>query len=233
MALSVLLSLVTSADASPYSYATHALQLTDLGAGMNPQAINNTGQVVGQAANSQAFLWAGGTTTPLGTIGGTQSFGNDINDNGTAVGWSLDAGGAKKAFQWTSGTGMVNIEGSATLQSAAEAINNLGDIVGWKTTGTSTRSALWDTANPGGVLLFGSSGSQHKALGVNDDGEIVGVTTDRSRAITTMALTHRLSLPQGWERTTSRLRASTTAATPQESSPALRRKCSWATSMPT
>ncbi len=167
--------LVSTAHGAPYSYATHALQLTDLGAGVNPQAINSVGQVVGQAANNQAFMWQGGITTPLGTVGGTQSFANDISDNGWAVGWSLDAAGHQKAFRWDATNGMTNIGATVTADSAAEAINNLDQIIGWRTNGTAWKTTLWDFANPNGTTLFGTQGD-HKGLGINDAGYVVGIT---------------------------------------------------------
>ncbi len=167
--------LAATAHAAPYSYATHQLQLTDLGVGVNPQAINSVGQVVGQASNSQAFLWQGGITTPLGTVGGTQSFANDISDNGWAVGWSLDAAGHQKAFRWDATNGMTNIGATVTADSAAEAINNLNQIIGWRTNGTAWKTTLWDFANPNGTILFGTQGD-HKGLGINDAGYVVGIT---------------------------------------------------------
>lgn len=165
-----------TAQAAPFSYATHQLQLTDLGAGLNPTAINNVGQVVGQAANSQAFLWASGTTTPLGTMGGTQSYANDINDDGTAVGWSHDAGGQMRAFSWTEANGMVNIGTEFALETAAEAISNNNEIAGWiyNGVGNGYKSARWTEIVPEGEAMFASIG--HKALGINDQGNIVGIT---------------------------------------------------------
>ncbi len=177
--LLVLLALGSAAHAAPYSYATHQLQLTDLGAGVNPTAINNVGQVVGQAANSQAFLWAGGVTTPLGTVGGSQSYANDLNGSGVVVGWSLDGAAKQKPFMWDSVNSMVNLETSATIQGAAEAINSSGVIVGWRTNGTVTKSAAGGQGSAW-HSVFTSETVNNKSLGINDQGYIVGITLDSS-----------------------------------------------------
>ena len=136
------LALVSVANAASYSYATHQLQLTDLGAGVHPTAINNVGQVAGQAAGNNAILWSNGVTNVLPTFGGTTSFANDLNDSGTVVGWSLNSVGQQKPFRWDGAT-MMNLEPQAVITGAAESVNNLGDIVGWRTNGTIYKSAWW------------------------------------------------------------------------------------------
>ena len=147
--------------------------LTDLGPGIVPNAINNVGQVVGQNASGQAFLWQAGTMTPLGTLGGSQSMANDINDNGVVVGWAYDVAEKQKAFKWNGV--MVNLDSGTTTSSAAEAINRNGDIVGWEQNVTYTSTA-WYGGVSNGVSLF--VGANSKAFGINSRGEVVGVAID-------------------------------------------------------
>ena len=147
--------------------------LTDLGAGVVPNAINNNGQVVGQDASGQAFLWQSGSFTPLGNLGGTQSCANDINDNGVVVGWAADGSGTQKAFKWN-GT-MTSIDSSSAVASVAQAVNNEGDVVGWRTGSGQYRSVVWYYTGSGGPL-FG--GLNTKATGINDNRQIVGYRLD-------------------------------------------------------
>lgn len=103
--------------------------------------INNLGQVVGISdlpgdAVSHAFLWTKATgMKDLGTLPGdviSGSFG--INDNGEAVGASLDAEFNLRAFHWQNGTmtdlnSLVSGNSSLSLMLAC-SVNARGEIIG-------------------------------------------------------------------------------------------------------
>jgi uncharacterized membrane protein len=163
-----------SAPAAAFDPVNQAIRLVDLGPGMLPTAINLYGQVAGQGADGIAFLWQDGEFTPLGTLGGAQSYANDLNDAGVVVGWSHDTAGKMKSFRWGAVPGtMENLDATVVFQGVAEAINNRAEIVGWRSNGTSFRSTFWDASVPNGEILF--PGSSHKAFGINDFGDVVGV----------------------------------------------------------
>src|SRR3990172_2397494 len=86
----------------------------------------------------------GGTPTPppvlyhltwLGTLGGVGSAPGDINNQGEVVGWAHASDGRRRAFVYTTQTGMVDLNAVAPLPDGwvarnARGINELGQIVG-------------------------------------------------------------------------------------------------------
>lgn len=96
----------------PECYVTHAFKFTDGvktdlgalpgGASSAPFWINSRGWITGNSQNSEidpfipglpevrAVLWKGGTIKDLGTLGGSQSFSQAINDHGQITGLALN-----------------------------------------------------------------------------------------------------------------------------------------------
>jgi probable HAF family extracellular repeat protein len=121
--------------------------------------------------------------TELGTLGGTDSEANSINDKGEVVGTSKTVQGYLRAFIWHAGTGMVDLCTLGGRDSTANSINNAGQVVGWSeiTWGDSKEhhAVLWDH----GRIIDLSSLPEVKAAGwselteakgINDHGQIVG-----------------------------------------------------------
>ena len=182
-----ILFLVTSQASAGTIKFGDLLELTDLGVGVKPQAINNQGQVVGQIVapdeTSQAFLWQNNQITTLGTLGGMQGVANDINDNGVIVGSSTTDTGLEKAFSWNPGdTSLTNRDPLTSFSSSIESINidNIG--AGWKNNGSVSRSTMWNESSRfNGQVVFG--GGNHQATGINDAGKVVGVTFDTENSL--------------------------------------------------
>src|SRR5215510_14438358 len=93
----------------PYSTA-QAYSVRDLGAldgdYSQAQAINSSGQVVGDAATSGpggAFLYGNGKMSSLGTLGGSISLARGINRWGDVVGYSTTSLNRYHAFLWSNG----------------------------------------------------------------------------------------------------------------------------------
>jgi probable HAF family extracellular repeat protein len=149
-----------------------------------PMAVNDAGQVVGDAAFSNqthAFLYSGGpntsgnfvVVTDLGTLGGGYSGATAINAAGQVVGGSnASSTSGQIAFLWTPVKGMCNLGISA----AASGINSSGQVV--------AGNFLWygGVATDLNSLLPANSGWQiGNTTAINDSGQIVGIGTINSQ----------------------------------------------------
>ena len=141
----------------------------------NVTDLSNFGQVVGTSAN-HAFLWENGAMTDLGTLGGSLSAANAINDKGQIVGESTTANGEKHAFLWENG--VMKDLGVPGETSSAHGINSHGYIVG-AISGKNVRGGaiLWKNGGRQSLGDLGPSGSGSTAIAINDNGEVVGVSS--------------------------------------------------------
>ena len=145
--------------------------------------VNNDGLLVGRdgAAGSQLDTTTG-VSTPLGTLGGTSTYPEAINDGGTVVGGSQAAGGVYFAFVKPSGGPMSNLGTLAPVATSptswAYDINSDGVVVGSSNvesgTQDATRAFVHDPATGTMTDIGTLGGTNAKALAINDAGVIVG-----------------------------------------------------------
>src|SRR6266567_1160672 len=130
----------------------------------NVTDLSNFGQVVGTSAN-HAFLWENGAMTDLGTLGGSLSAANAINDKGQIVGESTTASGEKHAFLWENG--VMKDLGVPGETSSAHGINSHGYIVG-AISGKNVRGGaiLWKNGGRQSLGDLGPSGSGSTAIAI-------------------------------------------------------------------
>lgn len=139
-------------------------------------SINNSGQVVG-CANNHAVLYSKGHMTDLGTLGGSYSYSNSINNPGKIVGAStFDSTNDIYHAALFSG-GKVTDLGAlvGTTFSSASSINNFGQIVGYSQNvdDGSTYATLW---SKGTIINLGAlwGSTYSRATSINDSGQIIG-----------------------------------------------------------
>jgi probable HAF family extracellular repeat protein len=199
-------TIVLSALALSVTAAAHAASytVTDLrtlgGTESFGSGLNASGQVAGASyttgsAAYHTFLWTpttpngtSGTKTDLGTLGGTQSFGNGINAGGLVTGESFTTGDlATRAFLWkpttpggTSGT-MYNLGTLGGTNSYGYGINVTGQVTGASdTTGdTTTHAFLWKPTSPNGTSgtmydLGTLGGTESNGSAINASGQVAG-----------------------------------------------------------
>jgi len=155
-------------------------------------SVNSSNEVVGTVndfgappTNRLAFLYlpSGAYTlsagmNSLGTLGGAQSVGMDVNDTGRVVGGAQNAGGNFRPFRWNSGTmtDLGTLGGDNTRSDhRAEAVNSSGNICGRSyTAGGAARAFYWDGSMTNLGVLTGGTASW--AFGLNDGNTVAGTS---------------------------------------------------------
>jgi probable HAF family extracellular repeat protein len=182
------------------SYLDAGAGMIDLGAlpapyaaGSYPAGINSSGEVVGQAVDSdyiaqaplgtRAYLYSNGSMSELGTLGGSTSAAYGINDSGDIVGLATLTGDtAYHAFFESNGI-MTDLGTLGGQDSEAFAVNGNGQVVGSSSvSGSSSSHAFLFT---GGVMtdLGTLGGGSSSALGINSYGQVVGYSGTASGAL--------------------------------------------------
>jgi len=171
-------------------------------------AVNNSGEIAGQAYNtipdinslfgygyeSRAFYWKSGTMQDLGTLGtGTQAMAGLINERGQVVGWSYTSSIANPtcasissftlatdSFIWDPKNGMQDIGGLGGTCTLANDLNNKGQIIGGSALlgDTNVHPFVWNAATGVTDLLNPSDNSYGFADGENAHGDVAGGTCD-------------------------------------------------------
>jgi probable HAF family extracellular repeat protein len=142
-------------------------------------AVNNNDVATGRSYTStyefNAFTYdiTSETLTSIGTLGGANSYGEEISDNGQVVGISETATGALHAFSY-SGSTMSDLGTLGGTISSGYGVNNAGLIVGESTLAGDLINTAFSYSDGTMTDLGGLGGTNSAAYAVNENGLIVG-----------------------------------------------------------
>lgn len=173
------LCLGVSGAAAADTYTVQALTIPGNAFSGQASAINDAGISAGWYQTNKGWTAVSWSTdnalTLLGTLPGLPSaLANDINQNGTIVGYAFTNDFlTTRAFIWRSATGMQALEDLGGNASLAQAVNADGAAAGWAFDADGILHAVkWDSS--GSLTDLNPPGAISEALGINDAGDVVG-----------------------------------------------------------
>jgi probable HAF family extracellular repeat protein len=145
--------------------------------------INDAGIVTGDGRTSTGtflgLVWnPDGSVVELGTLGGSSSQANDVNNSGEVVGFASLANGYQHAFSETGGGALTDL-GTLGGSSYAYGINNGGEVVGYSYLNDGDQHAFLvydgNMLDLNSLLPANSGWVLEEAFGINDSGQITGM----------------------------------------------------------
>jgi probable HAF family extracellular repeat protein len=179
---------------SSHAFISSGGQVTDLGtlpgySDSQANAANASGVVVGGSftptgSGALGFVYANSQMSSIGTLGGSYSFANAVNNSGQITGSSTTFSGTTAAFLYQNGT-MINLGTLGGNQSIGYAINAQGQVAGSSILAGSTPSNFVEHAflySNGKMLDLGTlpGSPQSEALGINNSSQVVGDSAGRA-----------------------------------------------------
>ena len=183
---------------APEGYQSHAVWINDYGL-VSGWIENSTADPcafgVGVQNQSQAVIWQFGLAFPLGTLGGSDSYGEFVNNLGQVSGHSETSNEPEPntgcppldPFIWEKGK-MTDINpgnfGGST--GGTNFLNNQGDATGFGTTqmDAGSNAFLWSRGKLTNLSNIGSFGNnQDSGFNVNELGHVVGVSATSTGAL--------------------------------------------------
>lgn len=145
-------------------------------------SLNNLGQVTGFNSSHHAIVTGpnGIGQTDLGTLGGNESAGLDINNSGQVVG-SADYKWGHHAFITENGNTLKDLGTLGGYHSVATDINDLGEAIGWSEIDNNTGVRHYFLYSHGGITdpsalpIFNEMGWEEMSFNdINNFGQILG-----------------------------------------------------------
>jgi probable HAF family extracellular repeat protein len=171
LAIALLLSLPLAAGAvapAPGERKTDSSTVT----GMNA-AGEWVGEIKDEDGRRRAVLMSQGRRIEIGTLGGSDSTANAINNQGMVTGAALTANNAWHAFRYDEALGMRDLGTLGGSSSVGTALNESGHIVGYADTADGSYHAFVDTGIA--MLDLGTFGGRNSyATAINANGYVVG-----------------------------------------------------------
>lgn len=139
--------------------------------------INAAGEWVGEIKDEEgrrrAILMSQGRRIEIGTLGGSDSTANAINNQGIVTGGALTAGNVWHAFRYDEALGMRDLGTLGGSSSVGLGLNQAGHVVGYADTTDGNYHAFVDTGIA--MLDLGTLGGKNSyATAINANGYVVG-----------------------------------------------------------